>query len=474
MQTCLTYLVDHQLYFIDFDTLVGDAETVIEVQMDETIHEYSAAWFSFYYMHTALKSRFSSHHSFDREKTLNVKRIAVLPKALIQEDHDGELKRLLHERIHRIHPSCYKVPGQIIKTIPLNTLGSLLSELSVSAIKCPTKVDLDQVRFTYDTCCVFLKDHGSDLHRLSPVDPSKLFRILHKTTRAVSRLHARKIAHMDLKPSNVLVDEQESVRLCDFGISLHVHTQDHFCTHRVTKTYRPPELWTSRYYLKYNPFAVDVWSLGMMFWNLLTNDEVIRTPTRELDELKAWYSNRNYTSTSDVETFLYKTALKMLAWAPNDRPTVSEILMDMNKYVNGEKEEELPVDCRDPIEQEWRCTKMDNLQVKDCWNACETFAIRKDGHRYSNCLDAIILSCDIYIRLLFKTKVMHSHEFVWKLAINLTRPWKSEFIEHAHIEAMNALDFKLHTCRFLNEKVTSTSDFLVVKQEYLTGGYLWT
>lgn len=78
--------------------------------------------------------------------------------------------------------------------------------------------------------------------------------------------HARGLLHRDLKPQNILVSREGTIKICDFGlcrcigIPLRTYTKD-----IVTLWYRPPELLLGdKYYSK----EVDVWSIGCILAEL--------------------------------------------------------------------------------------------------------------------------------------------------------------------------------------------------------------
>ena len=83
-------------------------------------------------------------------------------------------------------------------------------------------------------------------------------------------MHSMKIAHRDLKPENVLLFKQKletnfTLKLCDFGLAEEVTTLDGFTRVCGSPSYVAPEI------LEFKPYglAVDVWSLGVLFYFII-------------------------------------------------------------------------------------------------------------------------------------------------------------------------------------------------------------
>ena len=89
--------------------------------------------------------------------------------------------------------------------------------------------------------------------------------------RAVWFCHSNYVLHRDIKPNNLLIAADGTVKLADFGLARGIPDPFRVMTPMViTRWYRPPELlFGSRFYSG----AVDVWSMGLVFAEL-----VIRTP----------------------------------------------------------------------------------------------------------------------------------------------------------------------------------------------------
>ena len=92
--------------------------------------------------------------------------------------------------------------------------------------------------------------------------------ILYQMLRALYFLHSANIIHRDFKPSNVLINEDCTVKLCDFGMSRGIKEENALLTeYVVTRYYRAPEVMlSSHHYTK----KIDVWSIGGAFAELLS------------------------------------------------------------------------------------------------------------------------------------------------------------------------------------------------------------
>ena len=103
----------------------------------------------------------------------------------------------------------------------------------------------------------------TDLHKFTRTVKLDLFRILSITKQIVEGLayiHSRHVIHRDLKPANILVGFDESLRICDFGMSTIIEGTKSLSnqTNVVTPNYRPPEVILGQKH----SFSLDMWSAG--------------------------------------------------------------------------------------------------------------------------------------------------------------------------------------------------------------------
>jgi serine/threonine protein kinase len=121
--------------------------------------------------------------------------------------------------------------------------------------------------------------------KLNVTERLKLFR---EVCAAVHYAHQNLIVHRDLKPSNILVTENGTVKLLDFGIAKLLHTDGR---ETPTLTWTGARLMTPEYaspeQVKGEAIttATDVYSLGVVLYELLTGHRPYRLKSRLLHEV---------------------------------------------------------------------------------------------------------------------------------------------------------------------------------------------
>ncbi len=98
----------------------------------------------------------------------------------------------------------------------------------------------------------------------------------------ISILHENKIIHRDIKTSNILLNDKGIIKICDFGLSRSFDIKEKIMTQGVvTLWYRAPEVLVG---LKSYTNAIDIWSIGCVFAELVLNEVLIQGKS-ELDQL---------------------------------------------------------------------------------------------------------------------------------------------------------------------------------------------
>ncbi|XP_057323548.1 serine/threonine-protein kinase MARK2-like isoform X11 [Microplitis mediator] len=157
---------------------------------------------------------------------------------------------------------------------------------------------------------------------------------------AVQYCHQKKIIHRDLKAENLLLDSEMNIKIADFGFSNEFTPGNKLDTFCGSPPYAAPELFQGK---KYDGPEVDVWSLGVILYTLVSGSLPFDGSTlRELRErvLRGKYRIPFYMST-DCENLLKK----FLVLNPTKRASL-EVRGDKNimkdKWMNmGYEDDEL-------------------------------------------------------------------------------------------------------------------------------------
>jgi serine/threonine protein kinase len=117
----------------------------------------------------------------------------------------------------------------------------------------------------------------------APFTQAEVKCLLRQLLDGVAHLHAHWVVHRDLKPSNLLMDNAGRLAICDFGMArLYGHPLKAYTQPVVTLWYRAPELLLGA--RTYGP-AVDVFSVGCIFAELLTRRPLFRTNSGSESEM---------------------------------------------------------------------------------------------------------------------------------------------------------------------------------------------
>ena len=94
-----------------------------------------------------------------------------------------------------------------------------------------------------------------------------LLSIIHQFLEGVAFLHSKYVAHLDLKPSHVLVNKDGSVYIIDYDLSMRFKdAMDVTSGYLGTEGYTAPEVGEEE---AYNPFLADVFSAGRVIYDLI-------------------------------------------------------------------------------------------------------------------------------------------------------------------------------------------------------------
>lgn len=102
----------------------------------------------------------------------------------------------------------------------------------------------------------------------SPIAPERAVKIMKQLASALAHAHHNQIVHRDIKPQNILMDDEGNVKISDFGIAMALSATSYTQTNSVLGTvhYLSPEQARGGNATKKS----DIYSLGIVMYELLT------------------------------------------------------------------------------------------------------------------------------------------------------------------------------------------------------------
>lgn len=148
---------------------------------------------------------------------------------------------------------------------------------------------------------------------------------------AISECHKHSIAHRDIKPNNILLDEFNRVKVADFGLSAFINHGDLMTNFIGTDAYLAPEIQMHR---GFDPYAADIWALGVLIYQMTTGELPWVTESYKdmINCIKCGYIQPNHM----IPNELYQIILRMLDSNPKNRITIDELL-ELPYFKNGIK-----------------------------------------------------------------------------------------------------------------------------------------
>ena len=165
---------------------------------------------------------------------------------------------------------------------------------------------------------------------------SQIWKFIHDVANGLRYLHAQEppIIHQDIKPGNILIDDEGSFLITDFGISRRMRSTLRKQSNSALSgavAYMGPERFSKE------PMAVkasDIWSFGVSIYELATNDLPFMGQGGGMLNVGAEIPNLDTTKWSSSLNDVMRRCLSKNTW---DRPTAEDLVEYSKLVLNGDK-----------------------------------------------------------------------------------------------------------------------------------------
>ena len=146
-------------------------------------------------------------------------------------------------------------------------------------------------------------------------------------------LSSLKFVHRDLAARNCMLDDDSTVKVADFGLSRDVYEREYYSSDN--KKTKLPVKWMSPESLEKGTYntKTDVWSYGVLVWELLTRGVTPYPDVDNWDILNYLKRGRRMPCPSHCPPEIYLVLLKCWSENPKDRPTFGELVHEINDII---------------------------------------------------------------------------------------------------------------------------------------------
>ena len=178
---------------------------------------------------------------------------------------------------------------------------------------------------------------------------SEAIDIMLQLTDGISHAHDSYIIHRDLKPQNIMIREDGSIKITDFGIAMALNSTQLTQTNSVMGSvhYLPPEQASG----KGSTIRSDIYSMGILFYELLTGnlpfkgDNAVEIALKQLRDEIPSIRKKNSAIPQSVENVVLKATAKN----PKNRYTdAKEMHADLLTVLNDERINEKKIEFKYP------------------------------------------------------------------------------------------------------------------------------
>ena len=256
-------------------------------------------------------------------------------------------RSLGHGAFGKVNIALHVLSGHIVAIKSFNkkknifSLNKIKNEIKIMSKlrKSNNIVKLFEFFETNDYYCLVMENvvGGNLLNTINKMNkiPENLSKIIFKQLiLTLKYIHSNNIVHRDIKPDNILLDLNNTIKLCDFGVSKIISKGELTDDSCGTPAFIAPEILLEK---PYNPYATDIWSCGVVLYVMITGF----FPFRGISETQLHENILKgvYPKPINISNELSDLLSKILNIFPNKRISIQQILEHpwLNNY-NDETE----------------------------------------------------------------------------------------------------------------------------------------
>ena len=137
----------------------------------------------------------------------------------------------------------------------------------------------------------------------------------------IKHIHDNGIIHRDIKLDNILLDLDNNIKICDFGVSRKINLGEILFEQCGTPAYIAPEILINK---GYEGFGVDIWSAGVVLYAMLSG--TVPFKGNNIKELHDLIINGKYKEVKGISKDAEDLLKKILEVDPKKRIKIEDIL----------------------------------------------------------------------------------------------------------------------------------------------------
>jgi serine/threonine protein kinase len=168
------------------------------------------------------------------------------------------------------------------------------------------------------------------LEKEKTLEPGQALDYIKQVAYGIDHAHKNKIIHRDLRPSNIMISEEGTVKITDFGTSAWLNSVQYASTRIGSPPYMAPEQFLGK-----ASYAADIYSIGCIFYEMLIGRPPIFDPDpfKILEKAQQGKITPPRLRNGRVPKELDAIIMKALAPKVEDRyRSASELVRDLSLY----------------------------------------------------------------------------------------------------------------------------------------------